>query len=123
MMAAPLPRPAAQGHTAAAPAKIISLVVKRIERALATRTRYRYVRPVVEPQGDGWRIVCPNCSRTVDPSGGPIPIVWLRPEGRRLWLMHAWSDAGQCWQARPPALPLDQALTLLCADPNREFWR
>lgn len=101
---------------------VLPLDARRIEKSLAQRRRYRYVRPRVEPEGPGWKILSPNCSRTVDPQGGEIAIAWLVPHSGTTWRLYARNHAQACWQLRLhdrlPAL-----LAHLCADPLREFWQ
>jgi hypothetical protein len=106
----------------------------RIERALATRTRYRYVQPRVllnadaDPSGPGWTIVSPNCSRTIDPEGGEIPIAWFEPSpqdatlGAPLWRLHRPNHAQDRWVLQGDDLTLDQALALVCSDPLGVWW-
>ena len=94
----------------------------RILRALERRERYRYVQPRVERQGEGWRVVSPNCSRNIDASGGDIGIAWLLRADDGTWTLHARDHAGQCWVARAEGLCLPDALARLCADPDREYW-
>jgi len=108
----------------AAPAgPVVDLTRARIERALRQRSRYRYVQPRVEPEGAGWRIVSPNCSRKVDPAGGDIAIAWLVPGPPGQWRLHAHDDARGGWMLRASSLTLAQALDRVCADPAREYWR
>jgi hypothetical protein len=104
------------------PGNVRSLDRLRIERALQQRGRYKYVQPLVEREGLGWRVVSPNCSRNVDRHGGVIPIAWLVPASGGLWLLHARNHAQDCWRLAAWGPSLDQALTRLCADPQREFW-
>jgi hypothetical protein len=94
----------------------------RIARALARRARYRYVRPRVEREGLGWRVVSPNCSRNIDPSGGEIGIAWLLPASDGRWLLHARDHRAGCWVLKAAGLRIDEALQRLCSDPRREFW-
>jgi hypothetical protein len=94
----------------------------RILRALAQRERYRYVQPRVEPEGEGWKVVSPNCSRNIDASGGDIDIAWLRRADDGRWTLHARDHARQCWAARASGLCLADALARLCTDPQREYW-
>jgi hypothetical protein len=101
---------------------VVSLDRVRIERALAGRQRYRYVRPRVEPEGMGWKIVSPNCSRNIDPSGGDIDIAWLLPCNQSRWLLHGRDHAQGCWRVMAADLTLADALARVCADPQREFW-
>lgn len=105
------------------PGQVVNLARLRIERAIRARHRYRYVKPRVEPEGEGWRIVSPNCSRSVQPDGGDIPIAWLRPVQGGQWQLHAHDDAQHAWVLRAEHPALTQVLSLLCDDPQREFWR
>jgi len=93
----------------------------RILRALAGRTRYRYVRPRVEAEGRGWVVISPNCSRNVDPDGGDIPIARLLPV-RGGWSLHARDHARGRWRRQATDLSLAQALDRLCSDPDRIYW-
>lgn len=103
-------------------ARVLSLDRAAIEQGLARRQRYKYVTPRVVAEDGGWKVVSPNCSRAIDPDGGEIDIAWLRP-GPQGWLLHARDHAAGTWVLRSPALPLHQAIALLCEDPNREFWQ
>ncbi|CAM3673284.1 hypothetical protein [Roseateles saccharophilus] len=100
---------------------VLSLDAARIERALDQRSRYRYVRPYLAREGDGWKIVSPNCSRNVDPQGGEIDIAWLVPHDAG-WLLFARDHAQGGWRLNRQG-PLTKLLALLCADPAREFWQ
>ncbi|HEX5783164.1 MAG TPA: hypothetical protein VFY35_00420 [Burkholderiaceae bacterium] len=104
-------------------ARVLDLTRCAIEQALQTRSRYRYVRPRIEREGTGWRIVSPNCSRSVDPQGGDIRIAWLRPGAQGRWQLHAHDDQLGAWVLRARDLSLPQALALLSDDPHREYWR
>jgi hypothetical protein len=97
---------------------------KRIERALKTRKRYRYVRPSVAPVADGYRIESPCCSRNIDPEGGIVDVALLiydpdastwklfrKDHGRKAWELHSTSE-------RMVAL-----VDALNADPERKFWQ
>lgn len=107
----------------------------RIEVALEARSRYKYVRPRVLPEGAGWKVLSPNCSRNVDPAGGEIPIAWLLPAPppghadpdapgpAQGWLLHAHDDATGRWVLKLHAVHLTEALERLVLDPAREFWR
>jgi hypothetical protein len=105
--------------------------LQHIVQALAGRTRYRYVQPLVQAmppaQGAGWVIVSPNCSRQIDPAGGHIPIAWLEPshaevQADTLWLLHARDHALQRWVSEAGAMSLDDALQCICQDPLGRFW-
>ncbi len=124
------------------PGPVIDLVRARIEQALATRQRYQYVRPRVEREGQGWKIVSPNCSRNIDREGGDIAIAWLVPahagehqsrvaaqaglgqsHGRAgTWLLHARDHAHGVWRLEGEGLTLAQALQRVCEDPLRVYW-
>ncbi len=102
-------------------AVVLTLDRARIVRALRGRSRYKYVKPRVEPEGRGWKIVSPNCSRNVDPDGGEIPIAWFEPDGESRWTLHAHDDTG--WVAKAGGLTLEAALVVVCSDTAREYWR
>ena len=105
-----------------ASAAVLSLDARRIERALDGRSRYRYVRPHLAREGEGWKIVSPNCSRNVDPEGGEIDIAWLVPLDASGWQLFARDHARHDWRLSRQG-PLHELLALLCADPAREFWQ
>ena len=109
------PPPAPTGH-------VVDLDRVRIERALAGRARYRYVHPRVEREGPGWKIVSPNCSRQIDPTGGDIGIAWLVPTNEGLWLLHSRDHPDDCWRLETAGLTLAQALQQVCDDPARRYW-
>ena len=102
---------------------VVALVARRIERALAARTRYKYVRPRVEAEGAGWKIVSPNCSRNIDPDGGEIDIAWFVPAAGARWDLHARDHAAAAWRLTAAGVTLDDALARVCADAAREYWR
>ncbi|TDV15752.1 DUF3024 domain-containing protein [Paraburkholderia caballeronis] len=94
----------------------------RIERALRDRVRYRYVRPRVERQPDGYRIESPCCSRNVDPDGGVIDIARLARDASGLWRLHARDHATRRWVEQCASRDLTALLDILCADAARAFW-
>lgn len=110
------------GRPQRAVADVVSLDRAAIQRALAARHRYKYVQPRVEPEGDGWKVVSPNCSRSVDADGGDIAIAWLR-RGKGGWTLYARDHRLAAWLPKLVERPLTQALVLLCEDPNRDFWQ
>ena len=126
----PRPKPgASSGRRRAAPApgaRVVALDAHRIRQALAGRTRYQYVRPRVEPEGRGWKIVSPNCSRNIDPQGGDIDIAWFEPGADTTapdhWRLFARDHGRRAWVCRADGLSLAQALALVCADPDRVYW-
>lgn len=110
---------------------VLAPACQRIVQALARRTRYRYVQPLVQPmpaeQGLGWVIVSPNCSRQIDPAGGHIPIAWLEPpqaevRAETLWQVHARDHRLQRWVPLAGVMSLDDALECICSDPLGRFW-
>ena len=93
---------------------------RRIERALATRRRYRYVQPEVVAEADGWRIDSPCCSRNVERGGGVIAIARLQ----RLagcWRLYRREHAKSEWIFYGEG-SLVQLLEIMCRDPERQFW-
>lgn len=90
----------------AAAGGVFELDRTRIERALVGRSRYKYVQPRVERQASGWIVSSPNCSRTVDPSGGEILIAWFEPDGSGRWRVHARDHAAGAWQRKLQGLTL-----------------
>lgn len=95
----------------------------RILKALAGRSRYKYVQPRVERHADGgWRVFSPNCSRHVDREGGEIPIAWFQPDGCGRWRVHAHDHATGQWLCKAHGLTLPDALQQVCSDPQREYW-
>lgn len=102
---------------------VVDLAQLRIRQALAERRRYKYVQPRVVPEGRGWKIVSPNCSRNIDPSGGEIDIAWLVPANEGVWLLHARDHAQACWVLKASGLSLAAALATVCEDRHREYWQ
>lgn len=101
---------------------MLSLDRLRIERALAGRARYRYVKPQVQAEGRGWMIVSPNCSRSIDANGGPIAIAWFEPLADGRWRLHARDHGHAAWVAKAEAVTLRDALAQVLADTLHEFW-
>jgi len=120
----------------AAPAagRVLDFMQRRLERALRQRVRYRYVRPRVLREGEGFRVESPCCSRNVDPAGGVIDIALLSPaaphdaRGRRAakaprgWRLHARDHVAGAWVLQHESERLDELLDLLCVDAQRVFW-
>ena len=112
------------------PGWVADFLQHRIEHALRERLRYRYVHPRVLPEGAGYRIESPCCSRNVDREGGVIDIALLQPvgesrvpgEAQMRWQLQPRDHARQCWaQPDGPAL-LSELLDRLCVDADRVFW-
>ncbi|OIQ67443.1 hypothetical protein GALL_509800 [mine drainage metagenome] len=120
MMAA---MPAVGRHADDAGGAVLDFAQARIRRALAQRSRYRYVQPRLEAEGQGWKIVSPNCSRNIDKQGGDIDIAWLTPDGEGGWLLFARDHARRSWNLRARSRRLAELLTRLVVDRDREFWQ
>ena len=97
---------------------------KRIERALATRVRYRYVSPDVQADEAGYRIQSPCCSRNVDKTGGVVDIARLEyVADSRAWRLYRKDHAQREWQFYKEFSALNALLQFLNRDPDRTFWR
>ena len=112
---------AAAPAAGAAPARVFDMDRRRVERALRQRVRYRYVRPMVVREVDGWRIVSPCCSRNIDAQGGLIDIAWLRSEPP-IWRLYARDHAHGIWVEHERSGQLLELLDVICLDPQRVFW-
>ena len=120
------------GMTAASASKAVptaslhpnELDLRRIERALAKRKRYRYVTPEVHGDTDGYVIKSSCCSRNIDPEGGVIDIARIeyRPERRDWRLYHKDHQIGH-WIMHGEFQNLAQVIELLNQDPRRRFWQ
>ena len=98
--------------------------LKRIERAIDKRKRYRYVSPEVHPATDGYVIQSPCCSRNVDPDGGLIDIARLEFKAQRgCWWLYHKDHVLDHWIMHGEYQSLAQILTLLNEDPERRFWQ
>jgi hypothetical protein len=97
---------------------------KRIERALASRARYRYVSPQVRGEEGGYWIQSPCCSRNVDPDGGVIDIARLEyVNALQAWRLYRKDHAQREWQLYAEFGALSELLQLLNQDPDRIFWQ
>lgn len=103
-------------------AQVVDLMVRRMERALRERVRYRYVQPQVLREGDAFRIKSPCCSRKVDPTGGLIDIALLVPHSDGHWCLCSRDHANGTWEPLHHNASLDVLLDLLCVDSERQFW-
>jgi hypothetical protein len=97
---------------------------KRIERALKSRKRYRYVEPKVVAQDDGYLIRSACCSRNIDPDGGEIDVALLRwsdsPPG---WALYRKDHRRDAWVRDSRFARLNELFDRLNADPDRLFWQ
>ena len=84
--------------------------------------RYRYVKPRVEREGAGWKIVSPNGSRRIDASGGEIDIAWFEPTSPGRWAVHSRDHARGAWRLEAGAVTLHHALAQVCTDVLGRYW-
>lgn len=97
---------------------------KRIERALASRARYRYVSPCVRPVHGGYLIASPCCSRNVDPDGGVIDVaLMLYQSCAPAWGLYRKDHFRLQWHLHAQHDRLAELLDQLNADPQRMFWQ
>lgn len=100
------------------------LDLKRIERALQARKRYRYVQPKVLAVAGGYRVESPCCSRNIDPEGGVIDVALLQFDGHRpAWNLYRKDHKNGMWELHSSHLLLPALLDRLNADPERIFWQ
>ncbi|POF33871.1 DUF3024 domain-containing protein [Roseibium marinum] len=98
--------------------------LRRIERALQDRVRYRYVTPAIIGVSGGYRIQAPCCSRNVDPEGGIVDIALLLFNGLNgEWRLFVKDHTRQSWELHSAHSRLQELLDDLKADPNRVFWQ
>lgn len=98
--------------------------LKRIERALKNRKRYRYVTPQVRSMKNGYLITSPCCSRNIDPSGGEIDIARLEfLEENQHWRLFQKDHAEGQWVFYADYPALATILSVLRDDPERRFWQ
>lgn len=96
---------------------------RRIERALEARARYRYVKPQLVLEPDGFRVVSPCCSRNVDPDGGTIDIARIECTAQlALWRLYSKNHGTLEWVLQAEGR-LHELLDLLKQDPRRVFWQ
>jgi hypothetical protein len=97
---------------------------KRIERALKSRKRYRYVSPSVTMVAGGYRIESPCCSRNVDPDGGVVDVaLFLYDTGRAAWQLFRKDHKRATWELHSTYDRLIELLDQLNVDPERTFWQ
>lgn len=100
------------------------LDLKRIERTIAQRTRYRYVNPSVQPIEHGYLIRSECCSRKIDPDGGEIDIAMIKwdQEGGE-WALLRKDHGSGAWLEDGRYARLPEALLRINADPQKLFWQ
>jgi len=97
---------------------------KRIERALKSRKRYRYVTPSVTTTIGGYRIESPCCSRNIDQDGGVVDVALLLHDADAArWQLFRKDHRKDLWQLDSTHDRLPTALERLNADPERMFWQ
>lgn len=98
--------------------------LRRIERLLEQRVRYRYVSPVVQPIDGGYQVMSPCCSRNIDANGGMIDIArieFIASTGE--WRLCQRDHQHAVWKRYTDAPTLQQLVTCLNEDPMRVFWQ
>ena len=106
------------------PAHPNDLDLKRIERALKTRKRYRYVSPNVLAVSGGYRIESPCCSRNIDPDGGVVDVALLLYEADcGAWQLFQKDHVNALWVFHSIHDRLIDLLEHLNADTERKFWQ
>lgn len=97
---------------------------KRIERALKSRKRYRYVTPKVHATKGGYRIESACCSRNIDKEGGIVDIALLLFDAEQAaWMLFRKNHGTRMWELDSTHLRLVDLLDLLNADAERRFWQ
>jgi len=100
------------------------LDLKRIQRGLESRRRYRYVSPNVKAVDGGYRIESPCCSRNIDSDGGIIDVALLLYEPKsRSWRLFRKDHERGSWEFHSSYPRLHELLAALSADPERTFWQ
>ena len=100
------------------------LDLKRIERRISERQRYRYVSPEVHAIENGYEIRSPCCSRNIDKTGGTIDIARMEygQESKRWRLYRKMHVEGQ-WLLHAEYETLSALLNELNLDPERRLWQ
>ena len=109
------------GEAANQSSKVIDLIVRRINVAIESRVRYRYVKPVVFQVGNAYQISSPCCSRNIDPEGGVIDIARLEKQSDQ-WVLFMRNHQIKAWEEYAQSELLEGLLDLICVDAARVFW-
>lgn len=97
---------------------------KRIERALKSRQRYRYVSPNVTAVAGGYLIESPCCSRNIEAEGGVIDVALLRHDAAtESWQVFRKDHNKGVWDVHSVHPRLTSVTELLNVDPTRTFWQ
>ena len=109
---------------AVVPAHPNELDCRRIERALRSRQRYRYVSPNVAGVAGGYLIQSPCCSRNIDAEGGVIEIALLHYDGASAtWHLLRKDHERGVWILHSTHQRLTSVTDVLNVDPERVFWQ
>ncbi|WOH64093.1 hypothetical protein [Bradyrhizobium sp. BWA-3-5] len=97
---------------------------KRIERALSSRKRYRYVSPNVRPVRNGYLIESPCCSGNIDKDGGLIDVALIHHDAvSATWRLFHKDHALGLWEFHSIHNRLIAAIDELNTDAERVFWQ
>ena len=106
------------------PAHPNELDCRRIERALGSRRRYRYVSPKVSCVTGGYLIKSPCCSRNIDADGGIIDVALLRHDAASAtWQLFRKDHRTGAWELHGIHQRLASVTDVLNADSERVFWQ
>lgn len=96
---------------------------KRIERTVAARRRYRFVKATVRAAEGGLRVESPCCSGRVDPNGGPVNIALLLYREPGVWQLHRMDHQAAEWLLHRTYAKLGDLLDELKNDAAQLFWQ
>jgi Protein of unknown function (DUF3024) len=96
---------------------------KQIERAIAKRTRYRYVRPNVRAEAGGILVDSPCCSRRIDSDGGVVDIAFVQYLASGDWQLYSKDHSAGKWKLHGVYQRLTDLLEPLKDDPEGVFWQ
>ena len=97
---------------------------RRIERALGSRRRYRYVSPVVKGVTGGYLVESPCCSRNIDAEGGVVDVALLHHDAAGAsWELFRKDHKAGVWELHGVHQRLASVIDVLNADPERVFWQ
>ncbi|WFU20623.1 hypothetical protein [Bradyrhizobium sp. CB3481] len=97
---------------------------KRIERALSSRKRYRYVSPNVKPVRSGYLIESLCCSGNIDRDGGLIDVAVIHHDTMSAtWRLFHKDHALGLWKFHSIHRRLTAAIDELNTDPEQVFWQ
>ena len=106
------------------PAHPNELDCKRIERALKSRRRYRYVSPRIGMVAGGYLVESPCCSRNIDAEGGVVDVALLHHDAASgKWDLFRKNHKKGIWELHSTHERLASITDLLNADPERVFWQ